>query len=778
MLGIKKSYRICLRHSILPILLLCTSMSLYADPTPQPVITPTDTIQPEFNLKQANKTFDQLNLKLSVEERNIEHLETAIATLNQLIKDANTYINFNQKKLSELENLAKETGQSKDKEAEPTKKSVKTGADSVYLDQEQKKISDKIAQSRLFIIRAQEAIDTYQIVVAKIKQKQVLTLGSPLWTLVDRLQNDPSQTVIALPDKIETPTFSTELWYKLCGIALLCILVSTLIIRRIKLHKLTRKLLRVKHIRTRDGVLLFLCLFGTVVSLYCIKILSSQNNASTILISALILIVSGYFWALAFINVIFKSIIVSATFYWYSLDCHFFKNLLIFFLTYYTISQIADLLIQTLTIPGLLWQLIQIVFHTGVVITAIGFFVYFCHSHQHIHFIQAHTLFLQWSIALLFLACGTLNILGYHELAIHLTYTIITTFITLFAMFLLLYAIKNIYQLCTEPGPTHRYLLHLFGYKPNQIISEFVILKISLQIIVLCTGFYFIGQSSGYGSYYINSVYTQLLHGIPFANFTFYPTRIMAGFIVFCILYLFFRSFSTKLSHHAEFEEGEETQVAIASILTYIGFTCALVTALLISGIDFTGLAIVAGALSVGIGLGLQSIVNNFVSGIILLIEKPIKPGDRISIEGLEGVVKKIRVRSTQITTTAREDVIIPNSDLITRAVTNYMYTDQYLSICCEVGVTYDCDPMQVKKLLLQAVLEHGEIVKSARAKPNVLFQQFGESAMIFQVWFLIKDGNKKANVRSDVNFTIDRLFREHQIKIAHPQRDITMRTV
>jgi small-conductance mechanosensitive channel len=85
---------------------------------------------------------------------------------------------------------------------------------------------------------------------------------------------------------------------------------------------------------------------------------------------------------------------------------------------------------------------------------------------------------------------------------------------------------------------------------------------------------------------------------------------------------------------------------------------------------------------------------------------------------------------------------------------------------------------MQVKKLLLQAVSEHDEIIKSARAKPNVLFQQFGDSAMIFQVWFLIKDFNKKANVRSDVNFTIDRLFREHQVKIAHPPRDIIMRTL
>lgn len=100
------------------------------------------------------------------------------------------------------------------------------------------------------------------------------------------------------------------------------------------------------------------------------------------------------------------------------------------------------------------------------------------------------------------------------------------------------------------------------------------------------------------------------------------------------------RAISTSISRHQQFENEEETQVAIASILTYVGFSIAVISGLLVAGFNFTGLAIIAGALSVGIGLGLQSIVNNFVSGIILLIEKPIRPGDRINIDGVEGFVK------------------------------------------------------------------------------------------------------------------------------------------
>ncbi len=131
--------------------------------------------------------------------------------------------------------------------------------------------------------------------------------------------------------------------------------------------------------------------------------------------------------------------------------------------------------------------------------------------------------------------------------------------------------------------------------------------------------------------------------------------------MLFCILYLFFKAISTSISRHQQFGQEEETQVAIASILNYIGFAIALITSFLVAGVDFTGLAIIAGALSVGIGLGLQSIVNNFVSGLILLIEKPIRPGDRISVDNVEGFVKKDTSPFTHIISTAREDHL-PNS--------------------------------------------------------------------------------------------------------------------
>ncbi|PJD92802.1 MAG: portal protein [Legionella sp.] len=724
--------------------------------------------QSEFNLKQANKQFDQLNLRLSVENLNVAHLNDAITVLNQLIVGANNCIDLKQKKLNSLEPLLAEATHAKD--------SNKSGADLVYLGQEQKKIAAQLAQCRLFSIRAQEAITTYQSTVSQLKQEQVLTRGLPLWNLLEQIHQTPTKATLSSGFTLSVPAdFAMPLLLKV-SILGLSILFAALVVIKTKSHQTLRKLISTKKIGIADFVLLSSCFFWSSITIYLNILLPEQLSTTSLLMLHLADIVCCYLWALALIALIFKINIVSLVFYWYSLDDDFFRKLFIFLLSYYALTIVGQFVMQSLPINELLWQLGQVVFLSGVLITAIGFFYYFCYTHQHIHFIQTHRSLLQKIITLLFIACGILNIFGYHQLALHFTYASITSFAILFSMILLERALQNLYALCTHSSKLHRGIIQMFGYKPDQPLVEFIILKTTLQIIVLFTAIYLISQTWGYGSYYIDNLYSQLLNGVHFASFTFYPTRIISGIIIFCVLYLFFRSISTKLSQHAQFEDEEETQVAVASILTYIGFAVALIAALFVSGIDFTGLAIVAGALSVGIGLGLQSIVNNFVSGIILLIEKPIKPGDRISIDGVEGVVKKIRVRSTQITTSAREDVIIPNSDLITHPVTNFMFADKALSICCDVGVAYNSDPLLVKTLLLQAVHAHDDVIKTNRSKPSVLFHAFGESAMIFQVWFLIKDGNKKSHVRSDINFSIEQLFREHQIKIAYPQRDINIK--
>ena len=174
-----------------------------------------------------------------------------------------------------------------------------------------------------------------------------------------------------------------------------------------------------------------------------------------------------------------------------------------------------------------------------------------------------------------------------------------------------------------------------------------------------------------------------------------------------------------------------------------------------------------------GIGLGLQSIVNNFLSGLILLIEQPIKPGDRIKIDGIEGFVKKVSIRSTQIITPSKEDIIIPNSDLITHHVTNYMFSDKYWRVNCPIGVAYGSDTDKVCEALMEVAIAHPEVVNTPLNKPVVLFRSFGDSALLFELWCLIKDVNRKYVVTSELNLAIDQAFRKNNISIAFPQQDV-----
>ena len=157
---------------------------------------------------------------------------------------------------------------------------------------------------------------------------------------------------------------------------------------------------------------------------------------------------------------------------------------------------------------------------------------------------------------------------------------------------------------------------------------------------------------------------------------------------------------------------------SMATVSGYIGASIAIIVAMGVAGLDLSKLAIIAGALSVGIGFGLQNIVNNFISGLILLFERPIKTGDWIVVGDVEGYVKRISIRSTHIQTFDRADVIVPNSALISGKVVNWMLKDVKGRIRVPIGVAYGSDVQTVKKVLLEIGGEHPEIIKSEILAP------------------------------------------------------------
>ncbi|MCI0488777.1 MAG: mechanosensitive ion channel, partial [Blastocatellia bacterium] len=192
--------------------------------------------------------------------------------------------------------------------------------------------------------------------------------------------------------------------------------------------------------------------------------------------------------------------------------------------------------------------------------------------------------------------------------------------------------------------------------------------------------------------------------------------------------------------------------------------------------VDLTGVAVILGFLSVGIGFGLQYIAADIVSGFILLFERPVRVGDRLKLDdGVEGRVENISIRSTIIVTNENLAVIVPNSALIQNKLINYSYGSQNVRLNVPVGVAYGSDLETVSKALLEAAQSVEEVLESP--PPKVHFSGFGDSSLDFQIRIWINEPHKHPQIASRVNFEIDRCFRKYDIQIPFPQRDLHLRS-
>jgi len=274
----------------------------------------------------------------------------------------------------------------------------------------------------------------------------------------------------------------------------------------------------------------------------------------------------------------------------------------------------------------------------------------------------------------------------------------------------------------------------------------------------------------------LDRVYGFLAHPLALGSMTFSLIGLIYAVLVILITYGATRIwkwvFQSKFLGKSGMDIG--LQASITSISVYVIWTFGILISLHAFGLNTASLAVAFGALGIGLGFGLQNIFNNFISGIILLFERPIQVGDDIEINGTWAQVKKINVRSTVIQTYDNASLIIPNADFISSQVTNWSFKDKRIRRNITVGVAYGSDIERVRKSLLEIADNTPKVLKYPR--PDVLFQDFADSALVFRlrVW---TDIDNMLTVETAIRFEIDRIFRERAIEISFPQRDIHIRS-
>ena len=297
-----------------------------------------------------------------------------------------------------------------------------------------------------------------------------------------------------------------------------------------------------------------------------------------------------------------------------------------------------------------------------------------------------------------------------------------------------------------------------------------------LNAILVCGGLFLLLLSWGVPYSQLSDQAQALFFGFEIGQFRISLARILIGIGLFVAVLFVTRLLQGWLS--SSINAGSKVDSGIANSLHtglgYIGIGVATLVGLSYSGIDLSNFAVVIGALSLGVGLGLQSIVNNFVSGIILLVERPIKVGDWIVVGDQQGYVRKISVRATEIETFDRASVIVPNSSLISGSVQNWTHRNALGRLVVSVGVSYNADPNQVREVLIEVAKSTDGILSFP--EPSVSFDDFGASSLDFTLRCFISDVNYSLSAKTALRLAIFERFKELDIEIPFPQQDIHLR--
>jgi len=357
--------------------------------------------------------------------------------------------------------------------------------------------------------------------------------------------------------------------------------------------------------------------------------------------------------------------------------------------------------------------------------------------------------------------------IGYSNIGSKLVFATILTLAVIFALFVIFTLISFLFS---------EIIIKNQNKNIQESSSKGSLFNVFLAFILACCAIPLLALIWGARVVDIQDVWLSLKDGIVLGDTRISISDFITFVIIFSIGYTLTRLLQSalRLSVLPNTKIDTGAQNALVTGVGYVGIFFSALIAITSMGLDLSSLAIVAGALSVGIGFGLQAIVSNFLSGIILLVERPIKVGDWIQVGAYSGYVSKIAVRSTTIDTFDQANVIIPNADFISGTVTNMTHLSKRGRVKVPVGVAYDSDPVFVKEILMDIVSSNANILKSPG--PSVFLLGFGPDSIDFEIRGILRDVNSITSTRSDINFEILRRFAQEGIEIPFGQRDITIK--
>ena len=383
-------------------------------------------------------------------------------------------------------------------------------------------------------------------------------------------------------------------------------------------------------------------------------------------------------------------------------------------------------------------------------------------------------------IPIIVLACLIVTaILGYRNLSSLLFFGVILTLKTLFFIFLVIRISSEFFDSLDQGKISWQAKLRmLMSVKSEQAFPGVIWFRILVFFAILFVGISSLISIWGGPQQPISSLKGVFQNGLNIGSLNFDVFNIVYALLIMIVALSILPFIKNKLISgwlkHSNLSSGAKD--ATQTLIGYVVLAIATLWALFILGMNFQNLAIIAGALSVGIGFGLQNIVNNFVSGLILLFERPIRRGDWIIVGSTEGYVREISIRSTTIQTFDRADVIVPNSELISNQVTNWMLSSNIGRLKAAVGVAYGTDVNKVMDILKQIANDHPEVISNNNAYPTrVFFLNFGDSSLDFELRCFIKDVDNMMVIRSEVNLSIYEEFNKNSIEIPFPQRVVHM---